>query len=543
MIVLVFLSLFIPAAFWSKSARSPRRSPSLREFANRLQPEGDVAGAPEGERPTLTGAGVRFAGKKPGEVLKPVGRANSETGPRAEQAYDVPAMAAWKRVHAPEYVGEEPLTLDDYLYHDNSPIGVSIEAARFVDRETFTIDSGQRYRAYFGILHGHTIASDGRGTPDEAFTVGRDIAHLDFLAITDHAEAWRIAFSAPHPWDNIHELARKHSRPGAFAALPGFEYSSTVWGHFTVLNTKNYRDSINDFSLWDFYGWLNHPDQENALVFFNHPGFHGYRRPFEFLHFQLVPALRNTIVGMEVLHRNSAYEYMRGYSQTQPYLDEALAKGWMLGAVGGQDNHRGSWGLQDPVRIGLLLPELTDAAIYDAIRARRFYATQQEALQFIVEARGEKGPWHIMGESIPAEEDGDRPIEVRVAFAEPSGLVPTTRLEVVAMGQVIGIWDQDPSKSEVASRRLDGDHVSRQLMERLPPKEQRRRVAYSTIDPTNLPRLRGIPKYYPQAGEWRFELSRGSTWAQYFYVRLYQGGDSETFTQSSPIWLAARESK
>ena len=42
---------------------------------------------------------------------------------------------------------------------------------------------------YFGNLHSHTSYSDGSGTPEQAYRHARDVARLDFLAITEHNHA------------------------------------------------------------------------------------------------------------------------------------------------------------------------------------------------------------------------------------------------------------------------------------------------------------------------------------------------------------------
>ena len=42
------------------------------------------------------------------------------------------------------------------------------------------------YNLYVGNLHSHTSYSDGSGTPAQAFEYARDVASIDFLAITDH---------------------------------------------------------------------------------------------------------------------------------------------------------------------------------------------------------------------------------------------------------------------------------------------------------------------------------------------------------------------
>src|SRR5262245_38755338 len=48
---------------------------------------------------------------------------------------------------------------------------------------------------YFGNLHSHTSYSDGSGIPEDAYTHARDVAKVDFLAITEHnhSQAGQIA--------------------------------------------------------------------------------------------------------------------------------------------------------------------------------------------------------------------------------------------------------------------------------------------------------------------------------------------------------------
>lgn len=55
--------------------------------------------------------------------------------------------------------------------------------------------SAQEPQVFFGNLHSHTSFSDGSATPEVAYTHARDVAGLDFLAITEHnhRRAGRIA--------------------------------------------------------------------------------------------------------------------------------------------------------------------------------------------------------------------------------------------------------------------------------------------------------------------------------------------------------------
>jgi hypothetical protein len=49
---------------------------------------------------------------------------------------------------------------------------------------------------FFGNLHSHTALSDGSSTPAEAYERARDVAGLDFLAITDSNRTIRAMWRA-----------------------------------------------------------------------------------------------------------------------------------------------------------------------------------------------------------------------------------------------------------------------------------------------------------------------------------------------------------
>ena len=57
------------------------------------------------------------------------------------------------------------------------------------------------------------------------------------------------------------------------------------------------------------------------------------------------------------------------------FFDEALSRGWHIGAAGGGDNHSAKWGTAVDSRIGILAPACTRRDITDALTARRFFST------------------------------------------------------------------------------------------------------------------------------------------------------------------------
>src|SRR5438477_9757310 len=97
-------------------------------------------------------------------------------------------------------------------------------------------------RVFFGNLHSHTSFSDGVGTPAQAYKHARDVAKIDFLAITEHnhlqaeqgagSRADGILIAKDHSLYNgasaksVISAARAATKDGKFIALYGQEFSS-----------------------------------------------------------------------------------------------------------------------------------------------------------------------------------------------------------------------------------------------------------------------------------------------------------------------------
>lgn len=243
------------------------------------------------------------------------------------------------------------------------------------------------YNTYYGYLHAHSELSDGAGSADEAYRYARDVAGLDFFALTDHGEELAI-----WPWENkwqvLKSAAQEHYIPGEYATLWGFEWSNPIQGHITVLNSTDYTDAVSNFSLAGFASWLVNRPQ--AFGRFNHPG--DYDDLFsEFYHLALYIPARMQMVGMENWNRNAGFDqyfYSGGYTTDRSYWDEGNRKLWYLGSLGGQDNHTGLWGTMNDFRTAVLALELTREAIVDAYFKRRFYATEDKDLVLDVRVAG-----------------------------------------------------------------------------------------------------------------------------------------------------------
>lgn len=365
---------------------------------------------------------------------------------------------------------------------------------------------------WHGTLHSHTGWSDGAATPQEAYGFARDRGGLDFFAVTDHPEFW--LFNPGRTWDQLKEIAAMANRPD-FVALPGFEYSSPIFGHYTVIGSDGVCSAIKCPELSDFYRWLLLPKNRDALVAFAHPLVQRDNAGrFEFAQMGFVPALEKQMFGVEVIHWSGHDRFHFGFSGRQPFIDEAMAQGWHTGALGSQDNHSLNWGLAN-ARIGVLSKNLDRPSLIEALRARRFYATSSRDLEMAFDAKTSTGTWTPMGGiiQIPRPQktkakstDVKLMIETRLRLFEPDQYNAPRRIEWILDGRVISRLDFEGLPHELASTEDTANYYSGEIT-----------GAFSE-------RL----------------VSDGER--HYLYARMFMGDDFATYAQSSPIIFSGHHS-
>jgi len=240
---------------------------------------------------------------------------------------------------------------------------------------------------YFGDLHGHSWQSDGMGDPRESFVRARDLLGDDFHALTDHDHFVGKRMTDAQ-WEEQKELVEHHHAAGRFVTLFAQEWTTPriagphTWGHFNLYTADaamplcdhmdpRYRD------LTDLYPLLR---EHGGVAIPHHIGWTGIR--WDALDTAFVPVV-------EVCSVHGAYEYEgnepirhRG-GLPGNFLRDGLAAGHRIGVVGGTDQHGLIWqhGVcwkRNVYRAGLTgvwAPELSRAALLDALRARRTFAT------------------------------------------------------------------------------------------------------------------------------------------------------------------------
>lgn len=225
-----------------------------------------------------------------------------------------------------------------------------------------------QYQPYFGDLHAHTSYSDGEKEPADAFAYARDVAGLDIMVVTDHLE--QLYWVPPvNRWGECQSQADGADQPGVFLADCGFEYGSGFilptfqsTGHNNVFFAPSLFPAVQtDFH--DFYGSLAGCD--SCIGQFNHPGDEPTQtwNDFEYQ--------------ASVDDKVNLFEFNGGGDVWALFL-EALDVGWHVSPMFNQDNHSANWGTANDNRSGLYMSELSRPALYEAMKARRTFATEDK---------------------------------------------------------------------------------------------------------------------------------------------------------------------
>jgi hypothetical protein len=241
----------------------------------------------------------------------------------------------------------------------------------------------QTPRILWADLHGHSNLSDGTGTAEDYFRYARDVAGLDVAVLTDHDHVGRRPLDAtPEFWAEIRKQVAAFNDPGRFVTVLGFEWTSWIHGHRHVLYFDGDGSVISTadpayqtpIQLWDALRG------KRALTFAHHsaggPIATNWAYPPD-------PVLE-PVTEIVSVHGNSesldapnpVHEPVAGN-----FVRDVLQRGFRLGFVGSGDSHDGHPGLVALGNSGsgglaaILSDDLTRDGVYEALRARRVYAT------------------------------------------------------------------------------------------------------------------------------------------------------------------------
>ena len=302
------------------------------------------------------------------------------------------------------------------------------EVTQAVFTEKFTPD----WNVYFGQLHAHTNLSDGTGSVEEAFDYASKVEDLDFFAVTDHSDSFDNAGAGAIDTDGAGisadwaagKQAAASVTNGNFVGLFGFEMTwpeDKQLGHISTFNTPGWqtRDQA-DFenvptALENYYEAL--ASVPGSVSQFNHPDIiHGDFERFD--HYS--PEYDEAVSLLEIAGEDGAMDC--------EYYHLALDKGWHVAPTNNQNNHNGQWGDASRARTVILAKTLTEEALYDAMKNRRVYATQDSDLTVYYTLNGA-----VMGSILPKSEEA----EITVFLSDPTDEAIGNVEVVVDGGEVI----------------------------------------------------------------------------------------------------------
>ncbi|MFH8132571.1 MAG: CehA/McbA family metallohydrolase, partial [Candidatus Aenigmatarchaeota archaeon] len=210
----------------------------------------------------------------------------------------------------------------------------------------------ENYKLFFGDLHGHTFWSDGKGSPAEYFTYCKDVAKLDFCAITDHDVNQTALSNITIEADNFNSLN--------FVAFAGTEWSSPRYGHKACYNISTVCRawSANCDTPKELYESVK---KDGGLCHAAHPAANWTGQN----------ATDWDVVKDEVEVAGEIYA-------NETKMIEAWSNYKLkLGVVGVSDTHDGRPGSSGVT--GCYAKELTRKGILEALKARRCFATSSGA--------------------------------------------------------------------------------------------------------------------------------------------------------------------
>jgi len=288
------------------------------------------------------------------------------------------------------------------------------------------------FNVYLGLLHSHSCLSDGMNTPCFAYMYARDVAHLDFLGITDHSNVLDDPFdcTASRKFRDLREYAELMNEPGRFVALYGTE---TTWynqfGHMNIYDEDIYLNPyVTEYNdILKYYDTLKkYPHSINQ---WNHPWSCGYRHldltsPYD-------PQLDNIMYLIEL------NQYEDPTDSGLSYYRMALENGYHVAPCGSQDNHKEDWGTYSNLRTGIVSPELTKECLLDSIRHRRVYYSCSIDLKVVFRVNG-----RVMGSRI-----------ARCAGYEFDVRASSERNEIVLV-EVFGGGGKTVAKAELSGKKV-----------------------------------------------------------------------------------------
>ncbi len=255
---------------------------------------------------------------------------------------------------------------------------------------SFTTTSSGAYNYYFGNLHAHSSYSDGN-KDSTAFTPANDYAYaknslgMDFLGISEHNHAGAGMSKSNWPLGVAQANAATTS---TFVGLYGQEWGViSSGGHILIYGidsligweTNNYQIFVAKSNYTGSNGLFRKLNANgNAFATYAHPEGSDYNN---ISNLSFNNAVDSCVVGCAVesgpaFSTSTSYNDYPASMSFLGYYTKMLSKGYRLGPLMDHDTHYTNFGRANENRLVILAPSLTKSNLIAAMKARRFYATE-----------------------------------------------------------------------------------------------------------------------------------------------------------------------
>ncbi len=257
----------------------------------------------------------------------------------------------------------------------------------------------ENYNVYWGDLHNHSALTYGHGSFANALENAAE-GELDFFTVTPHAMwpdieklrgnkklEWVIAYHTnafkklrnPAYWQNYIDKMKEYNIPGKRITFPTYEVHSLKYGDHVVIS--KYSDISLPKAKTSVVDLRDHVlDKENTIISPHGVGYQSGFRGYNWDYFKESP--QTPFAEIFSRHGNSEgsvgpfgmYHDMgpRDFAGT---VEAGLRRGLKFGIMASSDSHAGHPGSYGGGRVAALASSLSRDAIWEALRARRVYAS------------------------------------------------------------------------------------------------------------------------------------------------------------------------
>ncbi len=254
---------------------------------------------------------------------------------------------------------------------------------------------------YFGNLHAHSSYSDGNVdnlsfTPADNYAYAKNSLCMDFLGISEHNHATAgMSLSNWQPGTNQAAAATTSN----FLALYGLEYGViSNGGHVLIYGSNNligweagnynlyvpksdYTGTPETSGTTGLFRMINDLNRElgyTSFATFAHPDLSDYNNlaniPYNISADSA--AIGSAVASGPAFSSNTTYSDPPTSMGYLDYYNRMLSKGYHIGPLMDHDSHYTNFGRSSNNRLAVIAPAINSINFYEAMRARRFYATE-----------------------------------------------------------------------------------------------------------------------------------------------------------------------